>query len=79
MNHKLATETEEGKEMMRLVTYEMVRHLDEERRARSMKRFWWRHAQLATETVMPTVTPDADVIELVFGARCDAAEEPIGA
>jgi hypothetical protein len=78
MNRRVAEEIKEGKEMLPLVTYEMIRQMDEERRARSMKRFWWRHLQPETDTATPIVTRDADVIELVFGARCDA-EEPIGA
>jgi hypothetical protein len=43
-----------------------------------MRRFWWRYALPETEAAPPMLARDADVIELVFGAHCDA-EEPIGA
>lgn len=78
MNCRVGEEFEEGRRMLPLATYEMIRQRNEERRARSMRRYWWRYAMPETETAPPMVARDADVIELVFGAHCDA-EEPIGA
>ena len=61
--------------MLPLVTYELIRQMDEERRDRSLRRFRWRLAWTETEVVP---AGDADVIELAFGPRCEM-EEPIGA
>jgi hypothetical protein len=61
-----------------LVTYEMVRQLNEERRARSLKRFWWRYVPPEPTVTVPQSVQVADVIELVFGAHCET-EESIGA
>ena len=62
--------------MLPLVTYELIRQRNEERRARSLRRFWWRYNQ-GGEDALGT-TGGADVIEVAFGARCDL-EEPVGA
>ena len=64
--------------MLPLVSYEMVRQLNEERRARSLKRFWWRYVQPEPTVTVPQSVQVADVIELVFGAHCET-EESIGA
>jgi len=64
--------------MLPLVTYDMIRQMNEERRARSMRRFWWRYRQPETEIGTSEVAHDAELFELTFGAPCDA-EEPIGA
>ena len=64
--------------MLPLVTYEMVRQLNEERRARSLKRFWWRYVQPEPTVTVPQSVQVADVIEWVFGAHCET-EESIGA
>jgi len=66
-------DVEEGRTVLPLVTYELIRQMDEERRDRSLRRFRWR---LAGTEVVPA--GDADVIELAFGPRCEM-EEPIGA
>ena len=57
-----------------MVTYELIRQMEDERRDRSLRRFGWRFARTEPETA----TPVADVIELAFGTRCEM-EEPIGA
>jgi hypothetical protein len=62
--------------MLPLVTYELIRQRDEERRARSLQRFWWRYRQGGEDPL--DLTGGADVIEVAFGARCDR-EEPVGA
>ncbi|HEX6146374.1 MAG TPA: hypothetical protein VF083_06300 [Acidimicrobiia bacterium] len=61
--------------MLPLVTYEMIRQMEEERRDRSLRRFRWRSTRTQPEVVADGV---ADVIELAFGTRCEM-EEPIGA
>jgi hypothetical protein len=65
--------------MFSLVTYEMIRQMNEERRAKSLQKFWWRHVDQSPHPVaVPTTADAAEVIELVFGAHCEA-EESIGA
>ncbi|MGH8913951.1 MAG: hypothetical protein ACRDZM_05470 [Acidimicrobiia bacterium] len=64
--------------MLPIATYEMVRKLNEERRERSMRKFWWRHVDSGSETTLSPWLRDAEVIELAFGTHCDA-EEPLGA
>jgi len=65
--------------MLPLVTYEMIRQRDEERRTRSLKKFWWRYVEPVDAPGTPSSSiADAEVIELVFGAHCEI-EEPIGA
>jgi hypothetical protein len=64
--------------MLALVTYDMIRKLNEERRESSIRRFWWRYGTGPEESRLPLPTPEAMVIEMVFGAQCEA-EEPIGA
>ncbi len=64
--------------MLPITSYEMVRRMQEERRERSLRRFWWRYREPELE---PPVSPwirEAEVIELVFGARCET-EEQLGA
>jgi len=62
--------------MLPWVTYELIRQRDEERRARSLRRFRWRHRQGGDDPL--DMTGGADVIEVAFGARCDR-EAPVGA
>jgi hypothetical protein len=62
--------------MLPMVSYEMIRQRDEERRARSLRRFWWRYGD--GEEGVPVPAGGADVIEVAFGARCDL-EESVGA
>ncbi len=64
--------------MLPMTGYEMVRRMNEERRERSMRNYWWKHREPVVEPPLAPDSGDADVIELVFGARCDV-EEPIGA
>lgn len=68
-------DVEEGRSVLPLVTYELVRQMEEERRDRSLRRFRWRSAGTEAEAV---TAGGADVIELAFGTRCEM-EEPIGA
>jgi carbamate kinase len=53
----------------------MIRHLDEELREISLRKFWWRHVKPDPE---PERITEAEVIELVFGPQCEA-EGSIGA
>ena len=62
--------------MLPIISYEMIRQKNEERRERSIKRFWWRHAP--TDEVPAVDGPGADVIEVAFGTHC-GMEEPLGA
>jgi hypothetical protein len=62
--------------MLPMVSYEMIRQRNEERRARSLRRFWWRYSE--GEKAVPRPAGGADVIEVAFGTRCDL-EEPLGA
>ncbi|HET9203306.1 MAG TPA: hypothetical protein VFP67_09230 [Acidimicrobiia bacterium] len=55
--------------------FEMIRHLDEELRQVSLRRFWWKYVAQDPE---PARITEAEVIELVFGPHCEA-EEPLGA
>ncbi len=64
--------------MFPLVSYEMVRQMNEERRERSLKRFWWRHVESDASVAVHSSGHDADVIELVFSAHCQV-EDSIGA
>ena len=61
--------------MLPMVSYDMIRKSNEERRERSLRRFWWRYRD---EEIVAQPIREADVIELAFGARCEM-EEPIGA
>lgn len=60
-----------------LTSYDLVKRLTEERRARSLARYELFHR--GTPEVHPSSTAehDAEVIELTFGAQCES--EPIGA
>jgi hypothetical protein len=58
-----------------MVSYDMIRKSNEERRERSLRRFWWRYR---VEEIVARPIREADVIELAFGPRCEM-EEPIGA
>lgn len=71
-------DVEEGRSVLPLVTYELVRQMEEERRDRSLRRFRWRFARTEAEMMPVGVDGVADVIELAFGTRCEM-EEPIGA
>lgn len=62
--------------MLPMVSYELILQRNEERRARSLRRFWWRYSQGGEDTL--DRNGGADVIEVVFGTRCDL-EEPVGA
>jgi hypothetical protein len=64
--------------MLPMTTYEMVRKMNEERRERSMRKFWWRHRDSDPGTGASPWLQDAEVIELVFGTHC-GVEEPLGA
>jgi carbamate kinase len=61
--------------MMHPTGFEMIRHLDEELREISLRKFWWRHVKPDPE---PERITEAEVIELVFGPQCEA-EGSIGA
>lgn len=62
--------------MLPIISYEMVRQRNEERRERSIKRFWWRYAPV--EELPAFDSAGADVIEVAFGTHC-GMEEPLGA
>lgn len=68
-------DVEEGRSVLPLATYELIRQMEEERRDRSLRRFRWRFAGTEAEVESAGV---ADVIELPFASRCEM-EEPIGA
>jgi hypothetical protein len=57
---------------------EMIRHFEEEARKASLRKFWWRHVQPDSEPARPAPITDAEIIELVFGPRCEV-EGPLGA
>jgi hypothetical protein len=58
--------------------FEMMRHLDEELRQVSLRKFWWKYVRPDPEPVPVEHITEAEVIELVFGPHCEA-EEPLGA
>ena len=68
--------------MLPLISYEMIRQRNEERRQRSLSRYWWRYVRSDEMVPEPALIAepvrDADVVELVFGTHC-GVEEPIGA
>jgi hypothetical protein len=64
--------------MMHPTGFEMIRHLDEEIRQVSLRRFWWRHVRPDPEPERPESITEAEIIELVFGPHCEA-EGSIGA
>lgn len=64
--------------MLPISSYDMVRQINEERRAKSLRKFWWRHQRPEEDTIVSPWIRQAEVIEVVFGTHCDA-EEPIGA
>jgi hypothetical protein len=74
----VAEAIEEGRIMMHPAAFEMIRHLDEERRQVSLRRFWWRHVKADPEPARPEPIREAEIIELVFGPQCEA-EGTIGA
>jgi hypothetical protein len=63
--------------MMHPAAFEMIRHLDEDLRQVSLRRFWWRHVQPDPEPERPEPISEAEIIELVFGPH--EAEGSIGA
>jgi hypothetical protein len=75
MDRSLERRRGRKKRMLHMITYELIRQRNEERRERSLRRFWWRYTR--TDDMVET-TRDADVIELAFGSSCQM-EEPIGA
>lgn len=62
--------------MLESAGFQMVRHLDEELRQSSRRRFWWRYVQPEPAPIPPT--DDAEIIEFAFGSQCEV-EEPLGA
>ncbi|HEU4917690.1 MAG TPA: hypothetical protein VFV13_14115 [Acidimicrobiia bacterium] len=64
--------------MMHWAGFEMIRHLDEELRQVSLRKFWWRHVQPDPEPEPSERISEAEIIELVFGPHCEA-EGSIGA
>lgn len=64
--------------MMHIAGFEMIRHLDEELRQVRLRKFWWRHVEPDPVPERPEPISDAEIIELVFGAPCEA-EGSIGA
>ena len=78
MSLRLRLEDRGRKTVFPLVSYEMVRQMNEERRERSMKRFWWRHIEPDASVAVLSSAQNADVIELVFSAHCEV-EDSIGA
>ena len=62
--------------MLASAGFQMIRHLDEELRQVSLRKFWWRYVQPEPEPVTPT--NDAEIIEFAFGSQCEV-EEPLGA
>ena len=58
--------------------FEMIRHLDEELRQVSMRKFWWKYVRPDLEPVPVEHIAEVEIIELVFGPHCEA-EEPLGA
>jgi hypothetical protein len=69
---------EEGISMMHPTGFEMIRHLDEEIRQASLRKFWWRHVRPDPVPERPEPISEAEIIELVFGPHCEA-EGSIGA
>lgn len=64
--------------MMHPVAFEMIRHLDQELRQASLRKFWWRHVQPDPTPELAERISEAEIIELVFGPQCEA-EGSIGA
>jgi hypothetical protein len=62
--------------MLHSASFEMIRHLDDELRQVSIRKFWWRYARPEPEPIASV--SEAEVIELAFGAQCEMAE-PLGA
>jgi hypothetical protein len=62
--------------MLASAGFQMIRHLDEELRQVSLRKFWWRY--VAPEPVPVRPAPEAEIIELFFGMQCEV-EEPRGA
>lgn len=62
--------------MLASAGFEMIRHLDEELRQSSFRKYWWRYVRPEPEPGAPV--READVIELAFGSQCEM-EEPLGA
>jgi hypothetical protein len=61
---------------MYLFTYQDIKNIDEQRRAKSMAKY---HKRRMLDTAnRPTPAREADVIEVVFGRYCEH-EEPVGA
>jgi hypothetical protein len=63
--------------MIYLFTYQEIKQHTEERNRRALRKFEQRRRAPIDSYVRPTPDVDADVIELMFGARCES--EPIGA
>jgi hypothetical protein len=64
--------------MMHPAAFEMIRHLDEELRQVSLRKYWWRHVRVDPEPERLEPISEAEIIELVFGPHCEA-EGSIGA
>lgn len=62
--------------MLASAGFQMIRHLDEELRQASLRKFWWRYVPSEPEPVMRP--SEAEIIELAFGSQCEM-EEPLGA
>jgi hypothetical protein len=60
--------------MLPLVTYEMVRERNQERVARSLRKYWLRRADEEMPAPPVPAFRDADVIELIFGAACEVED-----
>ena len=56
------------------ISYDMGRQASEERRAKALKVFAWRSQPDRTSDHEPHRTRDADVIEVLFGAQCEAED-----
>jgi hypothetical protein len=64
--------------MLASAGFEMIRHLDEELRQVSMRKFWWKYVRSDSEPAPVQHFAEAEIIELVFGPHCEE-EEPMGA
>jgi hypothetical protein len=64
--------------MMHPAGFEMIRYLDEQIREASLRKFWWRHVEPDPAPQRSEPTPEAEIIELVFGPQC-GTEGSIGA